>query len=931
MPFSKEEFEKLFEIFKIECDEHIQKLNSGILTLEENPDNPGILGEILRDAHSLKGAARMIDFKSIEDISHNLETILGKIKKGEITLSTEITNLIFNSLENIAEIVKIISRGGKEDEVDVSSLIEQLKQVSKGEPISKPAAKKQTVDEIPPLPPPSKGGDEGGVDMNIFMEETTDSYQLLVNSLIKIEKSPQNKKEIEAAYNQIHALKGSARMIKHNEMDSLSLAMEQILSGIMDKKIVITAPLISTLLSGADFIKIFIHQIGREMNPPYNWQNSDEDVPKDIDQKAFNKLVTAINLLNPTQTEISTKIPALKKGHKQSEEASATQTKSTVRVSSEKLDRLMEEVGELLIMKLKAQQRVTRVQSIINDCNSAKQALKKDKKLIHLNQAKLQNDDRLVRGTSPTVAPVPRTGVNNQILIEFEKKISYFYDRLDSLHRTLSDDSHQLSLIIENLQDDIKNTRLLPFHTIMSAFPKMVRDIAFSENKKVKFEFSGGDVELDKYILEEIKSPLMHMLRNSIDHGIEPPDERIKSNKPEDGTIKIMLSQKGNNAIIEIIDDGRGMDVEELKNSAVKKGLYTEKEINQIKERQILNIIFQPGFSTSKMITDISGRGIGMDVVKATIEKLNGTIDIETLKHTGTRFILTIPLTLSITHAIKFLIGNEICYIPINMVERIIKVEEKNLPTIDGRLAVHYNGSTIPYVRMQQILDIPESDPRLGHAGTSDKEDAERLAVILKTGNTMAAFAIDRFIGEEDITIKGLGNYMKRVKNVSSVTIMSDGNIAPILNVTDMINTIQLRGITSARRKIEKTDTKKNLSILVVDDSIMTRTLEKNILESYGYDVVTAIDGQDAILKMQEKNFDVIVSDVQMPNMGGLELTEKIKQDNRYSKIPVILVTAMESDEDKKRGIQVGADAYIVKSSFDQSNLLTTIKRLTQI
>ncbi|MBI5750238.1 MAG: hybrid sensor histidine kinase/response regulator, partial [Nitrospinae bacterium] len=571
----------------------------------------------------------------------------------------------------------------------------------------------------------------------------------------------------------------------------------------------------------------------------------------------------------------------------------------TVRVSSEKLDRLMEEVGELLIMKLKAKQRVTHVQSIINDCNSAKQAFKKDKRSIHLNTSQVSSQWSVV---------------SNQL--------SVFSDRLDSLHRTLSDDSHQLSLIIENLQDDIKKTRLLPFHTIMGAFPKMVRDISVSENKKVRFEFSGGDIEIDKYILEEIKSPLMHMLRNSIDHGIEPPDERIKSNKPEDGTIKIILSQKGNNAIIEVADDGRGMDVEELKNSAVKKGLYTEKEIHQMKERQIMNIIFQPGFSTSKIITDISGRGIGMDVVKATIEKLNGTIDIETSKNTGTRFILTIPLTLSITHAIKFFIGNEICYIPINMVERIIKVEEKNLPTIEGGLAVHYNGSTIPYVRMQQILDISESDK---------KEDAERLAVILKTGNTMAAFAIDKFIGEEDITIKGLGNYMKRVRNVSGVTIMSDGNIAPILNVTDMINTIQLRGITSAMRKKERVDIKKNLSILVVDDSIMTRTLEKNILESYGYDVVTAIDGQDAILKIREKNFDVIVSDVQMPNMSGLELTEKIKQDNRYSKIPVILVTAMESDEDKKKGIQIGADAYIVKSSFDQSNLLTTIKRLTQI
>jgi len=910
MPFSKEEFEKLFEIFKLECDEHIQKLNSGILTLEENPDNIGLIGEILRDAHSLKGAARMIDFKSIEDISHNLETILGKIKKGEIKLSTEIANLIFNSLENISEIVKIISQGGREDEVDISSLIEQLKKASKGEPFSKPSAKKNKPDETPRLSPLS----EDGIDMNLFMEETTDSYQNLINSLIKIEKSPDNKKAIEIAYNQIHALKGSARMIKHSKMDSLSLAMEQILSGAMDKKIVITPSLISTLLSGADFIKIFIHQIGSKMNPPYNWQNSDEVLPKDIDQNTFRELIDIINSVNPylstdrqQTTETSPKIPNIKKGHKPNDGASAIQSKNTVRVASEKLDRLMEEAGELLIMKLKAQQRVIHVQSIINECNLTNQSFKKNKRVIR-HQAKLQNDK-----TSEVT--------EKRILTEFEKKISNLSDRLDSFYKTLSNDSHQLSLIIEKLQDDIRKTRLLPFHTIMSAFPKMVRDISVNENKKIKFEFSGGDIELDKFILEEIKSPLMHMLRNSIDHGIEPTEDRIKFGKTEEGNIKILLSQKGNNVIIEINDDGSGINIEQLKSSAVKKGLYTEKEMQQMKERQILNIIFQPGFSTSKIITDISGRGIGMDVVKATIERLNGTIDIETSKNTGTRFILTIPLTLSITHAIKFLVNNEIYYIPIDMIERIIIVDEKNLSTIERGLAIHYNGSIIPYVRMQQILEIP----------VSESKESERFAIILKTGNTMAAFAIDKFLGEEDITIKGLGNYMKRVRNISGITIMSDGNIAPILNVTDMINTIQLRGIASTKRKIESPDVEKHLSILVIDDSIMTRTLEKNILESYGYDVVTAIDGQDAILKLHEKNFDVIVSDVQMPNMDGIELTEKIKQDNRYSKIPVILVTAMESDEDKKRGMQVGADAYIVKSSFDQSNLLTTIKRLTSI
>jgi len=928
MPFNKEEFEKLFEIFKIECDEHIQKLNSGILTLEENPDNPKLLEEIFRDAHSLKGAARMISFKSIEDISHNLETILGKIKKGEFTLSTEITNLIFNSLETISEIIKIISQGGREDEVDVSPLIEQLKQVSKGEPISKPAAKKTPHPTSPlwgeaglPLPHSiAMGSGEGEkdsvlslpkedvtVDINLFMEETTASYQELVNSLLKIEKSPYNQNEIENAYNQIHSLKGSARMIKHNEMDSLSLAMERILTGVMKKIIAVKPPLISALLSGADFIKIYIHQIGSKLNPPYNLQNSVQDlpvqtgVPKDTDQKAFKKLIDMINSFNPSAAGTSIKAHELKKKYNPSEGASVIQAKSTIRVGSEKLDRLMEEAGELLIMKLKSQQRIVHVQSIINDCNSTKQALKKDKKSIHLNTSQVSSQWSVV---------------SNQL--------SVFSDRLDSLHKTLSNDSHHLSLIIEKLQDEIKKTRLLPFNTIMGAFPKMVRDIAVYENKKIKFEFTGGDIEIDKHILEEIKPPLMHMLRNSIDHGIEPPEERIKLGKTEEGNIKILLSQKGNNATIEVIDDGKGMDIEDIKSSAVKKGLYSEKEIKLIKDRQILNIIFQPGFSTSKIITDISGRGIGMDVVKATIERLNGTMDIETFKNRGTHFTLTIPLTLSITHAIKFLLGKETYYIPINMIEKIIKIEEKNLPTIEGRLSIHYKNSAIPYIRMKQILESPESE-------SDNKEDAERLAIILKSGNTMAAFAIDKILGEEDITIKGLGNYMKRVRNISGVTIMSDGNVAPILNVSDMINTVQLRGITSAKRKFEGVDEKKSLSILVVDDSIMTRTLEKNILESYGYEVATAIDGQDAILKLQENKIDIIVSDVQMPKMSGLELTEKIKHDDRYSKIPVILVTAMESDEDKKKGIQIGADAYIVKSSFDQSNLLTTIKRLTSI
>jgi two-component system chemotaxis sensor kinase CheA len=277
-------------------------------------------------------------------------------------------------------------------------------------------------------------------------------------------------------------------------------------------------------------------------------------------------------------------------------------------------------------------------------------------------------------------------------------------------------------------------------------------------------------------------------------------------------------------------------------------------------------------------------------------------------------------MALSVTQALKISVCDKIFFLPVNMVEKIIKVSENNLPVVEGFPAIRYLDSHIPYVRLSSLLKIPEPESSEGD------ENFKRPVVIVGTEKNRAALGIDLFIGEEEILIKGLGNLMKKVRNISGVTVMRDGNISPILNVVDMVKTVQHRGIAAPKKFSTKTN--ETSSILVVDDSIMTRTLQMNIIESYGYNVVTAVDGKDALSKVQENNFDLIVSDIQMPNMNGLEFTEKIKSDDRYKKIPVILVTALESDEDKKRGIEVGADAYIIKSSFDQSNLLNTIKRL---
>jgi len=921
---NKQDYDKLFEIFSAESDEHIQKLSSALISLEATPDQSELIEEIFREAHSLKGAARMMDFRSIEGLSHHLETILGNVKNEGTPLTSDINSLILRALDAVEAIVQTISGGGREDEVDTQALMNELECASKK---GSPQAPKASTSELQGNETDFLNLERDGavkMDLDLFSQETRDAHRKLVNSLLEIEKAPNSLPEIKTAYEQAYALKGSARIVKHEAMGDIAFSMERLLQAILDKTLPISSPIVSILLEGSDFIRKFITEVEAE---------EVASVPQN-----FDKVISAINFLvkppidthantpvhdaSPVQKQaIAPKEATQKRNVKASpsppvkqnwpSKTSTDKPKSTVRVSSEKLDRLMDQTGEFLIMKLKARQRLVDVQTLINDYNGATRDIRN--KISHLKKTALHRAD----------IGAPKANHQKLDLLDMSG-ISFISDRLEFLHKSLYDDFRQFSIIIDRLQDDVKKTRLFPFQTVLDTFPRMVRDLSASVHKKVRLETSGVNIELDKYILEEIKDPLMHIIRNGIDHGIESPEERVKLGKPEAGLITIEVSHKGNNGVIKVVDDGRGIDLERIKHSALKKSLYTEKELELMKEKQILNLIFHPGFSTSEIITDLSGRGVGMDVVKSNIEKLSGTIDIETEPSKGSTFTMVIPLTLSTTQSLKITVCGGTYFLPVNMVERIIKVVEKDLPVMEGFPAIHYSGSYIPYVKLGTILEMTGSETKRN----DELDELERPVAVLRSGKTLAAFALDGFMGEEEILMKGLGPYMKRVRNISGVTIMRDGTIAPVLNVTDLINTVQLNGIVSSKKGGVKMESKMALSVLVVDDSVMTRTLEKNILESYGYRVSTAVDGRDALSKLQERDFDIIVSDVQMPNLNGLDFTQQVRQDKRYKDIPVILVTALESDEDKRRGIEVGADAYIVKSSFDQSNLLSTIKKL---
>ncbi len=478
-----------------------------------------------------------------------------------------------------------------------------------------------------------------------------------------------------------------------------------------------------------------------------------------------------------------------------------------------------------------------------------------------------------------------------------------------------------MNMVVNELQEKGMGIRMLPLATIFNTFPRAVRDLAKEFGKEVELIIRGEETELDKKVLEEINDPLIHLIRNSVDHGIENPDERIKVGKERKGKVELSASQEGDHIVIEISDDGQGIDPNKIKETAIKKGFLAESEADNLDDKDSYYILFESGFSTSSIITDISGRGVGMDVVKRKIEEeLKGSIKVESNIGKGTKFTLMLPLTLAIIRALLIEVGNQTFAIPTTTLEETIKVENDKIQTTKGREAIQLRGQFIPLVSLAKILGLRES-----------KSDNGKLSIaIINTGGHRVGFKIEEFIFEQQIVIKTLGNHLKKVSNIAGTTILGAGEVVLILHIPDLVSSARgIAGLRTWGRKIEEKKDKE-IAILVVEDSLTTRELEKNIFEAAGYQVDLAINGAEALSIIQQKEFDLIVTDIQMPVMDGFELTKSIKENEALKDIPVVILTSLENDEEKQRGIEVGADAYIVKSTFDQTSLLNIIERLIE-
>ena len=714
---------------------------------------------------------------------------------------------------------------------------------------------------------------------------------------------------LEVAYRCTHSLKGGARIVNLTLVEMLCQTLEECFAAVRKNRVRIDRRLHDLMHDTTGIIEKILSSATPE-SPPTALKSQALQLRKRLEEAARQPGDAATEPKNRTGGEnggASGNAVVTGAAAAQSEAAAPgvmqhnrvtphSSSVETVKVPAARLDSLLIQAEELTVLKLALHQNGVALKEIMDGL-------------------------ALIRRTCET----GRSWTKEDIT-ELDRTLGVTAKKLQSLKKSSEEEYHLAAGMVENLIQDAKSLIMFSFSFLTEGFPKLVREMAREQGKEVKLFLNGETVELDRRILQELKDPLVHMVRNCIDHGIETPEERLAAGKSGHARIQVGISIIENGkAQLLVQDDGRGIDTAAIISSAVHKGIITREHAETINETEAIQLIFHSGLSSRHVVSAISGRGIGMAIVKERVQLLGGTLSVESSKGQGTSFTMIIPLTLASFRGIQIRVGTRFFAVPTLNVQRVCRLPEAEFKTVGNRKTIVLEGRTIPAVPLADILGIPAERPHAAELQT---------LMILGTGEDQVAFELDAVIGEDDMLVKKLGPQLARVRNISGATVLGDGTVIPIINANDLLDSAGggHAVIRAERPAIESSPIHARTAkrIMVVDDSITSRTLLKNVLESYGYEVRTACDGLDTLALFQEEDqFDLATVDIEMPRMDGFELTARLRADDRFSRLPVVLITSLDSAEDKKKGIDAGADAYIVKSSFDQSNLLDIIRKLT--
>ncbi len=759
--------------------------------------------------------------------------------------------------------------------------------------------------------------------------EAKDHVIGLSQGILELEKNPSQADTLKQIFRIAHTLKGSSKMFGLTEMSELAHLLEDALEAFSEKRVAPSKSLFNLFLQSVDLLtdlsdtaakgepfqgdlkSLFksLENVAKgqldDLSPVEKKPEKETLLIKPQDESHDDIIKYDPEPISPSSVQKIERIeeepkalssPETTEVAKKSGETSNSRLKEneTIRIPAKKLDVAIKLMGEVLSNQGQMRQDL----EILDELETPN---KKQKAII----SKLQSHSN---GLDPQFKADVLA-----ILREYRSKTRSFMERA-------RDNLSVQGLLTDDLRDYVLRMRMLPISTVFDSFPRLVRDISQSLNKEVELVLKGGETELDNKIIEQIGPSLVHLIRNSLDHGIESPEERTRVGKSVKGTIMIEARYEGGNVVVEIEDDGRGIQVEKIKEKAIKQKIMDKDTLLSISRSEIVDLIFTPNFSTSSFITDVSGRGVGMDVVKENIvERFNGSIAIETSEGKGTRFVVKLPLTLAIVRALVFsgFSGLRLA-VPVTSIDEIIRLPQEQILEVVNKRAVRLREQLIPIYYLENFIGLPEVEA----SGSS-----EPVVLILSMGNDKLGLMIESIITEEDLETKLLPAHLQGVDFIAGAAAIGRDEVISLIHVPTLF---ELRKEIKYGKTSGKTDdeSKKDLHILVVDDSPSTREIEKSILESYGYRVDVASDGMEGLEKAKNFPYNLVVTDIEMPKLDGFSLTEALRKEEKHFFTPIIIVSSRDREEDKKKGMQVGADAYIIKGDFEQSNLLSTIKSL---
>ncbi|VEP12067.1 Chemotaxis protein histidine kinase-like protein [Hyella patelloides LEGE 07179] len=912
------EDDELRELYKVASIDHLEKIEQGLLSLEKQPDDNSILDSLLRETHSLKGDSRMLGVEEAEMLVHQMEELLNEIKNNQTLISGDLCDRLYLGVDAVKKIAREAVTGepsgistfhimaqlmGAEEEVEdrETGELENSEDWETGGPGD--GENFATVSDFP---------SESNETSTVYIEDdelrelykvaSVDHLEKIEQGLLDLEKQPNDSSILDSLLRETHSLKGDSRMLGVADAETLVHQIEEILNEVKKGETIFSSDLCDRLYLGVDAV----NKIAREavtgepsgvsaFHVIAQLMGAEEEDTEEVTDVGANGIRPNVIPEPIPETKIQPATPSVPSAEIE-----------TVRVDFPKLDSLMTQAGELLVTKLSLERRNDDLAQLLEFWENWSRDFALNKQLLKQLEPKLTEEER------QNLAKCDR---------QERKYLEQFGGLVSTLKNLVLEDNARLDTVANKLETGIRNLRLLPLSTIFNLFPRMVRDLGKQLGKEIEFTIEGGEISVDKRILEEIKAPLTHIIRNAIDHGIETPQERVANNKPQKAKLLLKGSQNNNRIIIEVIDDGRGLDVERIGITALKRQVCTESELLKMTPQQVQSLIFAPGFSTRNEVSEISGRGVGLDVVRENVERLKGTVEIQSTWGVGCKFQLSLNTSLSTTYVLIVEINQHFYAIPIDFVEKMILVSPEQIFQVKGTPTILWEEKPLSVAWLRDLLSLEK--PR-----ENTLSQQKIPCIILSIGSEKIGVFTDKLIEQQNVILKPQSKLLRKIPNISGATILSSGEVCMVIEPREILQATSAgKGIDSLATISSKITTKPK--VLLVEDSIPIRTQVRRILISAGYDVTVAVDGLEGFNTLQaQKNFDAVVSDVEMPNLSGLEMTARIRQYSEHDELPIILVTTLATEADKRRGAEAGANAYLTKGDFDQTLLLNTLRRL---